>query len=228
VLCPVVDSSVQPLALALGAWLWVPLLSQAQPRPSPPLKPLGPTPTPVPLVKPIALQAPGGSGVAFFLEFPTPSEGGLRPISLAGESTDAAHPNTVELLSASLGIRMPTPTASSPGGAAAGKAEFQALRVIKNVDLASPGLFFAAGQGAQFPLVNLYVRRSGGDDTTPLYQFKQVHVTRSVVAADSSVDQPQETVEFVFGAMRISYASQPAVTAAWSTVLNQATFEVGP
>lgn len=223
-----VGTTVGAASAAVGAWLWVPLLGQAQTTSPQPAAPPGATPTPTPLVKPITLQAAGGSGVAFFLEFPQPSEGGSSAITLTGESTDPAHPNTIDLLSAALGIRTPVTIGSSAGGAGAGKPQFEALRVIKNVDSASPGLFSAAGQSANFPLMNLYVRRPGADETTPLYQFKLVLVTRSVVAGDSTVDQPQETVDFEFGAMQVSASAQPTDIAAWSSVLNQPIFEVGP
>jgi type VI secretion system secreted protein Hcp len=223
-----VEMTVGAAGAALGTWLWVPVLGHAQPTPPRVPAPFGATPTPVPLVKPITLQAPGGTGVAFFLEFPAPSEGGLSQISLTGESTDAAHPNTIELLSAELGIRNRTTIGSSQGGAGAARAEFEALRVLKSVDLASPHLLLAAGEGVHFPQMNLYVRRPGSDDTVPLYQFKLVYVTRSVIAADGTVEQPQETVDFVFGAMQISATSQPVDVAAWSAVLNQPIFDVGP
>jgi type VI protein secretion system component Hcp len=214
---------------ALGAWLWVPLLSQAQTIP-PPKKPAAAlaeaAATPIP--KPQARQAPAGQGLQMFLEFPQPLPGATDP--LVGESTGAAHPRTVELISASLGIKNPTNIGAAAGGAVAGRAAFEALRIVKNVDATSPTLLTVAGQGVAFPQLNVYVRRAGDEDDLLAYRFKLALVT--AIATASSDDSPQETVDFVFGAMDITYPGAPTGdepgTAAWSVVTNQPELDVGP
>jgi type VI secretion system secreted protein Hcp len=220
--------------VAVGAWVWVPLLSHAQTTAPPPRTPPTGTAapgagaaTPTPLPKPQVQRAPLGQGAGLFLEFIEPAQGATAP--LTGESADPAHPRTVELVSGSLGIRNPTTVGSVSGGAGAGKPQFEALRIVKNVDVTSPTLLMAAGQGTSFPQVNVYVRRGGGDDLVT-YRFAQARV--AAIAIASSDDNPQETVDFVFGAMDITYPGGTTGgipgTAAWSVVNNQPVFEVGP
>jgi type VI protein secretion system component Hcp len=227
-----VGTAASAAGLALGAWLWVPLFTRAQTAPvKPSPQTIGPgTPTPVP--KPRAVRAPGSQRVQAFLEFPDRVALSGGDISVAGESVSPEHPNTAEVLSADLGSRNPA-TPGPTAGAQSGKAEFEALRIGKVVDLTSADVFAAATQGAFFPQVNLYIRRPSGapqgDDL--VYQFKAVAVTKVEVQTDGSSEQPIETVEFAFGALQITYQSPTGVTSApqaWSTVLNQPVFETTP
>jgi type VI protein secretion system component Hcp len=228
-----VGTSASAAGVAVGAWLWVPLFTHAQttlPKPNP-LKPGSGTPTPVP--KPRAARPPVSQGVQAFLEFPDPLALSDGAVSVAGDSLNADHPHTVEVMSAELGMRQSVDIGSAASGAGAGKAEFQALRIDKAVDLTSADLFAAATQGVFFRQLNLYVRRPNGaaqgDDA--VYQFKTVAVTRIEVQNDSTSNQPTETVEFAFGALQITYQSPTGVMPtprAWSTVLNQPVFDTTP
>ena len=228
-----VGTSASAAGVAVGAWLWMPLFSQAQTTPAKP-NPLtigAGTPTPVP--KPRPVRAPGSGNVQAFLEFADPvslSDGDLRVL---GDSPNGDHPNTIEVLSAELGVSQPVSIGTISGGAGSGKAQFEALRIGKAVDLSSADLFAVAAQGAFFPQVNLYVRRPNGaaqgDDV--VYQFKTVAVTKIDIQNDRGADQPTETVEFAFGALQITYQSPTGVTPtpqAWSTVLNQPVFDTTP
>jgi type VI secretion system secreted protein Hcp len=228
-----VGTSASAAGLAVGAWLWMPLFSHAQTTPAKPNPLAIGTGTPTPVPKPRAVRAPGSGGVQAFLEFPDPVSLSGGDLSVQGESPNADHPNTVEVLSADLGVSQAVTIGSATGGAGTGKAQFEALRIDKAVDLSSADLFAVAAAGGFFPQVNLYVRRPNGaaqgDDV--VYQFKTVAVTKIDILNDSGSDQPTETVEFTFGALQITYQSPTGVTPtpkAWSTVLNQPVFETTP
>jgi type VI secretion system secreted protein Hcp len=174
-----------------------------------------------------------------FLEF-TPIQIGVAGIvKISGESQDKAHQGTVALKSFDFGVENRQTIGSATGGAGAGKAAFQTFRVGKNVDSTSPQLLLASAVGAHFPQVNLYLRKAGGAGAAApgdylIYRFKMVLVTSVSWAGTSGDDQPQETVEFQFGALQVSYAAQsptgqlsptPIVTQ-WSQVTNTAEFVV--
>jgi type VI protein secretion system component Hcp len=136
---------------------------------------------------------------------------------LAGESTDADHPNSIDLISAELGIANPTLVdAASP---VPGRARFEALRVAKRVDRTSPDLLVALGEGGHFPLANLYLISRAGIEVS--FRFALVYPTLIAVGGDVSSDEPFETVEFRFGGMQT--ASQ-----AWNVLLNQPVLDGQP
>jgi type VI protein secretion system component Hcp len=223
-----VGSTASAAGAVLGAWLWVPLLTQAQTTPAQ-SPPPGRTPTPVPKPK-ILPAAPAGQGDRFFLEFAPPTDADTAAFTVGPQSGDQAHPDSIELLEAALGIENPATIGSASSGVGAGKASFEALRIVKSVDATSPDLVALCGQGATFPQMSMYVRRAGSDTDDLVYQFKLVKLTRIEVDADSGGDAPQETVDFVFGALQIAYTSVGAtspMTAAWSVVQNQPVFDTG-
>jgi type VI protein secretion system component Hcp len=140
------------------------------------------------------------------------------------------HADGIDLLEAALGVENPATIGSASSAGAAGKASFEALRIVKSVDATSPDLVALCGQGTTFPRMSLYVRRAGSDTDDVVYQFKLVKLTRMEVDADTSGDAPQETVDFVFGALQIEYTGVGAtspMTAAWSVVENQPVFDAG-
>ena len=117
----------------------------------------------------------------------------------------------------------------------AGKAKFEAVKVTKPVDLASPALFQALATGAHFLVMKLFVRRAGA--TTPsdyaIYQFNLVYITNIDVSGDGGDDTLQETVEMTYGALQTSYTPMTATgtlgkqqTATWNQVTNTNTLDM--
>jgi type VI protein secretion system component Hcp len=225
-----VGAAAGVVGAAASSWLWVPIMVHAQtaPRTTPPVA--GATPTPAP--RRVARAAPGAAAVGLFLDITRPARGVSGPIVVTGGSEDATHSRSIELLSAELGLDREATIGSAAGGAELGKAEFQALKITKRVDLASVGLFAAAAEGASFPQAELYVRR-GPDSSEVVYDFRLLLVQSIVTTGDS--ESPIETVEFAFGAMGLSAAARRSpdtrdvlTSANWSQVINQPVLDVTP
>ena len=181
-----------------------------------------------------------------FLVFTKPAVGALSvgTIMPEGETMDQAFGplKAIELASFSLGTENPTTIGSTSSGAGAGKVKFQAFEVTKNVDKASPSLFTACASGAHFPQVDLYIRKAGATPTAGgatghsylLYTFRLVYITTLSWSGGAGQDTTTETVDFVYGALGISYytqantgalATQPEI-AQWSQVNNSPTLDV--
>lgn len=81
---------------------------------------------------------------------------------IKGESTDKAHPGTIEILSYSWGVTN-TGTAIGDGGSGggAGRAVFQDVQFSKHGDSTSPQLFLRCASGEHIKKAVLYVRKSG-------------------------------------------------------------------
>jgi type VI secretion system secreted protein Hcp len=170
-----------------------------------------------------------------FLEFTPIQIGTLGSVKISGESLDKAHQGTVALNSFELGVENDQTIGSGTSGAGTGKAVFQPFRVTKNVDTSSPNLVLASAAGAHFPQVNLYLRKTGASGVLPgdylVYRFKMVFVSSVAWSGSSGDELPQETVEFQYGALQVSYAAQsptgqlqtPLVTQ-WSQITNTPEF----
>lgn len=131
---------------------------------------------------------------------------------------------------------------SASGGAGAGKAQFKALTLKKQVDGMSHYFFGMNTTGVHFDDVRLLIYKSGGDvgkapaEPYIRYTFKMVFVTGVDYAGSTGDDVPEETVELQFGAMQIEYlpllktgGTAPPdriVSAKWSVVLNKADLAV--
>jgi type VI protein secretion system component Hcp len=95
---------------------------------------------------------------------------------------------------------------------------------------------------AHFPQVDLYIRKAGTAPVTGggtghsylLNTFRMVFITTVFWSGGSGQEAPIETVDFVYGALGISYYSQDATgalapqpeTAQWSQVSNMPTLTV--
>jgi type VI protein secretion system component Hcp len=142
--------------------------------------------------------------------------------------------SALEISSFSFGVAQAETSASSTGGASAGKVKFEEFSIERNVDQASCPLFNACTSGAHFPSVMLAVRKAGGSPLLYLqYCFRQVFVTGINWSGGGGEEGFKETVKFKFGAMGIRYIQQTAtggegtkMEAAWNTTNNTATLTV--
>jgi type VI protein secretion system component Hcp len=148
-----------------------------------------------------------------FLWFPTAASGGSisgagQP---AGESTDSVFSTlkALELKSFDFSLENPNTVSSGTTGAGAGKAKFGVFSVKKDVDKASTPLFQCCACGAHFPSVCLAIRKSGGDKLIYIqYMFRMVFVTKIGWSGGGGEENPEESIEFVYGAMGIWYLPQ--------------------
>jgi len=176
-----------------------------------------------------------------FLQFPEAAAGANLKFGSnqpKGETKDVGHPGWLEVKSFEFGCENPTTIGSSTGGAGAGKFKLQPFKVTKDVDTASTSLFMACAAGAHYPTVVLAIRKAGGSQMDYLkYAFRMVYVTNVSWSGGGGEEAPEETVEFVYGAMGIQYIPQDAggqpladkkQIAAWSQTTNQPSLEVVP
>ncbi len=150
----------------------------------------------------------------------------LQPV---GESQDANHPAWLEVKSFEFGAENPTTIGSATSGAGAGKFKLNPFKITKDVDLASPYLYLACAAGAHYPTVLLSIQKAGGEQSDYLtFAFRMVFVTNITYSGGGGEEAPEESVEFVYGAMGIKYQQQTTTGAMsnkqfgeWSQVLNK-------
>ena len=89
-----------------------------------------------------------------------------------GESNDDKHKGWIEVEAIDWGVIQPTAgTVSTAGGHTVGRAVFEAIRITKVVDLASPKLMELAAQGKTIPKAKLEFFRSDGNGPLKYYEI---------------------------------------------------------
>jgi type VI secretion system secreted protein Hcp len=88
-----------------------------------------------------------------------------------GESNDDRHKGWIEIVAVDWGVTQPTSGAvSTAGGHTVGRAVFDAIRITKAVDLASPKLMELAAQGKTIPKAKLEFFRADGSGALKYYE----------------------------------------------------------
>jgi type VI secretion system secreted protein Hcp len=150
--------------------------------------------------------------------FSKPSEGGGTPC--------------FELQNWSFGTSNDASISSASMGAGSGKAKFDPFSITKAVDNASAYLFHTLCTGGHYPLLTLWIRKSGGDPTNKSagawylqWQFATAFVQE--ITWSHNDPAPTEDVKFVYGAVQFMYKQQSAkgdlkaeIKSEWSQVLN--------
>jgi type VI secretion system Hcp family effector len=213
---------------ALGGWRWLSLVSLER-SVAPLAAPLLGGAVGAAAVGAIpALAATQGAGVNAFLEFPSPANTADGPLQVMGDSQDAQHPNTIEVLAAAIGADTGQTQQTGAAGVGAGKPEFSALSISKAIDSASAPLFSLLCEGASLPEARLYIRQPGATADYVVYRFGLVFITSIDAASKASADAIEQ-VQMLFGAMEVNYTpdpSGPTATADWSQLQNAPTFDV--
>jgi type VI secretion system secreted protein Hcp len=148
---------------------------------------------------------------------------------IKGESSDAQHREEIELASFSWGVNQQGST-SAGGGGGAGKATFQDLHVVMNVNQASPQLFLACAEGRHLKTAVLTCRRGGGRDRR---EFLRVTLSDVLVSSYQTSGQaedgvPVDQVTFKYAQVKFEYWPQKAdgslgapVTSGWDLKTNE-------
>ncbi|MFZ1987068.1 MAG: type VI secretion system tube protein Hcp [Desulfatitalea sp.] len=125
-----------------------------------------------------------------------------------GESTDEKHPDWIEVLDFGLGVKQKvSSTASSAGGASAGRAEFREIVIKKLVDKSSPGIALACADGTHIDEIILELCRAGTNKIKFMaYRLKNCIVSQ--VATTGGGNFPTETVRINFGQIQWVYTQQ--------------------
>jgi type VI secretion system secreted protein Hcp len=139
---------------------------------------------------------------------------------VAGESQDAQHANSIDVLSYTWG---------AAGGGGSGRPQLQDLQIVKSVDVASPVLFERLVQGANIPSMELLGRKTGASSQDFLrYCFQGVRVSSTQQADSRGSAAPTESVSFSYNAVSQQYVPQrpdgslgASVFAGWDAVNNQ-------
>jgi type VI secretion system secreted protein Hcp len=88
-----------------------------------------------------------------------------------GESNDDKHKGWIEVQAIDWGVTQPAAgTMSTAGGHTIGRAVFDAIRITKAVDLASPKLMELAAQGKTIPKAKLEFFRADGGGAVKYYE----------------------------------------------------------
>ncbi len=133
----------------------------------------------------------------------------LKIEGINGESTDDKHKGWIEVLSYNWGVsQMASGTASSSGGGAVQRADFQDLSIVKLMDSASPLLFRACAIGEHIGEVTLELCRAGGDKLRYMeYKLTNVIIS-SVTIGGGGGGEPTEAVSFNYGRIKQTYTKQ--------------------
>jgi len=130
----------------------------------------------------------------------------LKIDGISGESTDARHRDEIDVLSYNWGESQP-PTASSAGGAAAGRVTMQDFHFAMRVNKASPKLFLVCASGAHIRNAILTVRRTGANPVEFLkWTLTDVAVASYQTAASvASGEPPTDQVSLRFTKIEMEY-----------------------
>ena len=132
----------------------------------------------------------------------------LKIEKIPGESTDAKHPDWIEISSYNLGVAVPINDKRSSGGGAtpSDRAMFSEFVITKSVDKATNVLFKNASTGANIEKITLELCRATGAKTKFLeYTFTKVLISSINVAGPGSDGDGDETVTFNYGTIKSEY-----------------------
>lgn len=128
---------------------------------------------------------------------------------IKGESTDAKHKDEIEVHSFSWGVAN-TAGIAVGGGAGAGKATFQDLTFVHNIDKATPALLRACATGKHLKDATITHRKAGKDQQEYLI-VKMSDVIITGVSHGGSSGQPYfENVSLAFAKVNLEYKPQKA------------------
>jgi type VI secretion system secreted protein Hcp len=128
---------------------------------------------------------------------------------IKGESRDAKHPDEIEVLSFSWGVANAGGTAPG-GGGGAGKASFQDLSIVHNIDKASPLLMRACATGTHLKDATITHRKAGkGQQEYLIVKMNDIIIT-GVSHGGASGQPAAETVSLAFAKVALEYRPQKA------------------
>jgi type VI secretion system Hcp family effector len=154
-------------------------------------------------------QGPAGPSGGGETTFGLVNKAGLTFLKLdgfTGPVTDKHHKGDIEISSFSFGVSNVANIGSQSSGAGAGKATFNAFKITKTVDKASPLLFNAAVSGKHIKWAELlFARKAGGKQMDYLYVKLTDVLVSSVQDGSSAKGTPQEQVTFAFQKMQETF-----------------------
>jgi len=126
---------------------------------------------------------------------------------IKGESIDDKHKDEIEVLSFSWGVTNAGPVISG-GGGGVGKATFQDLAIVHNIDKASPLLMKACATGTHLKEATITHRKAGRAHQEFLIVKMNDVIITSVIHGGTS-DQPvSESVSLAFAKVDLQYKAE--------------------
>ena len=113
---------------------------------------------------------------------------------IPGESTDAQHPNWIEVLSMSQGV------SSTKRSVACSD-----LSIMKQLDQAGPAFWAAAAAGQVFPEIHLEVVKVAGDTSAVVYDIKIINARVTSTQTSGSSELPIESVSFSYQSLTLTF-----------------------
>ncbi len=154
----------------------------------------------------------------------------LKIDGIPGESTDAKHPDEIDILSYAWGESQPAAPSIGTGGAGAGRVTMQEFQFAMHVNKASPKLFLACADGAHIRNAVLTIRRSGSNPMDFLkWTLTDVAVASyHTSAAVSPGELPTDQVSMRFAKIETEYiplnpngTPGAPIKAGWDVVANR-------
>jgi type VI secretion system secreted protein Hcp len=127
---------------------------------------------------------------------------------IKGESLDAKHKDEIEVLSFSWGVTNTGATAPGGGGGGAGKATFQDLSFIHNIDKASPLLMRACATGRHLKDATITHRKAGKAQQEFLIVKMNDVIITGVTHGGASGETASESVSLAFAKVDLEYKPQ--------------------
>lgn len=131
---------------------------------------------------------------------------------IKGESTDADHPDWIEIQNISTGVTLPFSNSSysaTKGGTNAGRADFDYITFSKFMDTATVKLLEKCGTGKTSPEAEIHFCQAGDDTKKHTYltiKLKDVIIANySVSASKQDVDRPMESISVAYGNIEYGY-----------------------
>lgn len=127
---------------------------------------------------------------------------------IKGESQDATHKDTIDVLAWSWGLSQ-SGSFHVGGGGGAGKANFQDLSVTKWIDSASAELMKYCANGDHFDSAKLIVRKAGKKPLEYLViKMQKVMITSVSTGGSGGEDRLTENITLNFAEVKVEYKKQ--------------------
>ena len=143
---------------------------------------------------------------------------GQRSGEIAGETSDKAYPNQIDVVDWSWGMTAP----SAINGQRTGRVTLSELRLVKKVDKSSTSLMAVMSNNETMPTATLTVRKSGGTSSLPYFIVKLTQARINTYNVNSMVGEDgspvlMEHLSLSFKSITIDYTPQSGTGAGTGT-----------